>query len=73
MHTYGRVRSSAMSEIHIPTACLDDARRVLAAQDPDIAALADHWSIKVWRAAVKAAAVEMDAQGEEGGHRDRAL
>ncbi|MDH2239111.1 hypothetical protein N5K27_22640 [Pigmentiphaga sp. GD03639] len=49
-----------MPDIYIPAACLADARRVLAAQDPEISRLASKWPAAQWRAAVKAAAQEIE-------------
>ena len=44
---------------YIPAALLYDARRVLAAQDPDVSALARQWQhMPAWRAAMKIAAAE---------------
>lgn len=45
---------------YIPTACLADARRVLAAQDPEISRLASKWPAAQWRAAVKLAQQETE-------------
>lgn len=45
---------------HIPTACLADARRVLAEQNPDTSTLADCWPVRMWRAAIKAVLDEME-------------
>ncbi|WP_160142280.1 hypothetical protein [Pigmentiphaga humi] len=47
-------------DAYIPIACLSDARKVLAAQDPEISQLAERWLAAQWRAAVKATAVEME-------------
>lgn len=52
-----------MPDIYIPTACLADARRVLAAQDPEISRLASKWPAAQWRAAVKLAA-ELEEEHE---------
>ncbi|GAA0531259.1 hypothetical protein [Pigmentiphaga daeguensis] len=49
-----------MPDIYIPTACLADARTVLSAQDPEISRLASKWPAAQWRAAVKAAAQEIE-------------
>jgi len=46
--------------VYIPTACLADARRVLTAQDPETSQLADKWPAAQWRAAIKAAAQEIE-------------
>lgn len=55
-----------MKEIHIPAACLSDARRVLAAQDPDVSALARQWHhMPAWRAAMKIAAAEAANTNEQ--------
>lgn len=45
---------------YIPTACLADARRVLAEQDPNVSQLADRWPAAQWRAAVKQAQQEIE-------------
>src|SRR3546814_10795527 len=51
-------RAAQMAEIYIPAHCLADARRVLAAQDPEVSQLAQHWPARIWRAAIKVAAAE---------------
>lgn len=61
-----------MTDPHIPAACLSDARRVLAAQDPDVSAIARQWQhMPAWRAALKIAAAESNitqpAHGEQHG------
>lgn len=41
-------------DAYVPPACIDDARRVLAGQDPDAARQAEQrWPARVWRAALK--------------------
>ncbi|WP_338615490.1 hypothetical protein [Pigmentiphaga sp. CHJ604] len=47
-------------DTYIPTACLADARKVLAAQDPEISRLASKWPAAQWRAAVKQAQQEAE-------------
>ena len=45
-----------MADVYVPPPCLDDARRVLAGQDPDVARRAElRWPGRVWRAAMKIA------------------
>lgn len=52
-----------MAEIFVPVPCLEDARRVLAAQDPDAARRAEQrWPGRVWRAAVRLAAAETEQE-----------
>ncbi len=51
-----------MPDPHIPAACLADARRVLSAQDPDVSQLAERWPARVWRAALKVAMAELEAE-----------
>lgn len=46
--------------VNINPACLADARCVLAAQDPNVSQLAERWPVAQWRAAVKAAAQEIE-------------
>ncbi|MEK7945761.1 hypothetical protein WKR98_13475 [Pigmentiphaga sp. YJ18] len=49
-----------MPDIYIPAACLADARRVLAAQDPEISRLASKWPAAQWRAAIRQAQQELE-------------
>lgn len=51
-----------MSEaVYVPPSCLEDARRVLAAQDPDAALRAEQrWPGRVWRQAIRLAAAETE-------------
>lgn len=51
-----------MIELHIPAACLEDARRVLAAQDADVSQLAERWPARMWRAALKVAMAELNQE-----------
>jgi len=48
-----------VAEIYVPAPCLEDARRVLAGQDPDAARRAEQrWPGRVWRQAIRVAAAE---------------
>ena len=49
-----------MPDIYIPTACLADAREVLAAQDSTISQLAERWPAAQWRAAIRQAQQEIE-------------
>jgi len=51
-----------MPDPHIPAACLEDARRVLAEQDPDASQLAERWPARQWRAALKVVQDEQEAE-----------
>lgn len=51
-----------MPDPHIPAACLEDARRVLATQDADVSQLAERWPARVWRAALKVAMAELNQE-----------
>ena len=51
-----------MADPHIPAACLADARRVLDAQDPVVSRLAERWPARMWRAALKVAQAELEAE-----------
>lgn len=50
-----------MAEIFVPAPCLEDARRVIESQDPEVARRAEQrWPGRVWRAAVRLAAAETE-------------
>lgn len=51
--------------LDIPEACLADARRVLATQDPETSRLADRWPCRTWRAAIKAVMAHINDQEKE--------